>query len=60
MGLEVQTPEDVRNFIQAEREKCLSVRELAFRMRGFGYRVEKTESGLEVKSLMGGEIITTL
>ncbi|SFE63079.1 hypothetical protein [Roseivivax sediminis] len=48
---------DVRAFILAEREKTVSDREWSFRLRGYGYRLNKTERGYEVARLSRGEVL---
>lgn len=47
----------VEAFLREERRKSLSEAEWRFRMRGYGYRLRRTEVGVEVARLPRNEVI---
>ena len=51
---------EVQNFLLAERGKVLSEAEWRFRMRGYGYNLRRTDSGVEVARLPRNEVLGTL
>ena len=51
---------EVQNFLLAERGKVLSEAEWRFRMRGYGYNLCRTDSGVEVARLPRNEVLGTL
>ncbi|WP_223306155.1 hypothetical protein [Mameliella alba] len=44
----------------SEREKVLSEAEWRFRMRGYGYNLRRTDSGVEVARLPQNQLLGTL
>lgn len=50
----------VRELVLREREKALSAREWAFRLRGYGYAVKETEAGAVISSLVKNAEICVL
>ena len=53
-------PDDIRQFVLAERERCLSDREWRHRLKGYGYAVRSFGEIEVVTSLVGGREICTL
>lgn len=51
---------DVRTFVLDERKHCVSDREWAFRLRGYGYGIKQTETGTVVTTLPQGVEICTI
>lgn len=49
----------IEAFLRAERAKTLSETEWRFRMKGFGYALERTDLGVEVARLPRGEVLGT-
>ena len=45
---------DVRAFVMAERQRCLSAREWQHRLRGYGYDLRKTDRGTMLTTLPHG------
>ena len=52
-------PAEFEAFLKAERAKVLSEAEWRFRMRGFGYTLRRTETGVEVAKLPQGDVLGT-
>jgi len=50
----------VQNFVLAERQKCLSVREWKHRLAGYGYSLVDTDHGQVVTTLPHGVEVCTL
>ena len=51
---------EIAAFLMAEREKVLSEAEWTFRMRGYGYRLRRTEDGVEVAKLPQNRVLGTV
>ena len=51
---------EVFAFLKAERAKVLSEAEWKFRMRGYGYRLKRTDGGMEVAKLPQLNVLGTL
>ena len=50
----------LRQFAMSERARCLSDREWAFRMRGYGYDLRQTDRGRVLATLPQGVEVCTL
>ncbi|WP_419409380.1 hypothetical protein [Primorskyibacter sp. 2E107] len=51
---------EIEAFLLSEREKVLSEAEWRFRMRGYGYNLRRTDSGIEVARLPQNTLIGTI
>lgn len=51
---------EIQDFLVREREKALSEAEWRFRMRGYGYNLRRTETGVEVARLPQNTVLCTL
>jgi len=51
---------EIRTFVMDERKACVSDREWKFRLRGYGYDINKTDVGTVVSTLPAGVEICTL
>jgi len=51
---------EVRSFVLGERKHCVSDREWAFRLRGYGYGLRQTDKGTMLHTLPHGQDICTL
>ncbi|MCR9273516.1 MULTISPECIES: hypothetical protein [Mameliella] len=52
--------DEIQDFLMSEREKVLSEAEWRFRMRGYGYNLRRTDSGVEVARLPQNQLLGTL
>ena len=52
--------ETVSAFLLSEREKVLSETEWRHRMKGYGFRIRRTDCGVEVARLPKGQVLGTL
>lgn len=50
----------LRDFLMSEREKSLSESEWKFRMRGYGYKLDRTDDGVKVARLPQNQLVATL
>lgn len=50
----------VSGFLLAERDKVLSEAEWRHRMRGYGFKLKRTDDGVEVARLPKGDVLGTL
>ena len=51
---------EIQDFLVRERDKALSEAEWRFRMRGYGYNLRRTETGVEVARLPQNTVLCTL
>ncbi|MFZ7090076.1 hypothetical protein [Primorskyibacter sp. 2E233] len=51
---------EIEAFLLSEREKVLSEAEWRFRMRGYGYNLRRTDSGIEVARLPQNVLLGTI
>lgn len=51
--------EEIQAFLLKERDKVLSDAEWRFRMRGYGYNLRRTDSGIEVARLPQNKVLGT-
>ena len=51
---------EIEAFLLRERAKVLSEAEWRFRMRGYGYNLRRTESGVEIARLPQNRVLGTL
>lgn len=51
---------EIEAFALAERAKVLSEAEWRFRMRGFGYNLRRTDTGVEIARLPQNKVLGTL
>ncbi|MDA7424709.1 hypothetical protein [Thalassococcus lentus] len=51
---------EIEAFLRAERGKVLSEAEWRFRMRGYGYNLRRTDTGVEVARLPQNTVLGTL
>ena len=52
--------EEIFAFLRAERLKVLSEAEWRFRMRGYGYSLRRTDTGIEVAKLPKNTVVGVL
>ncbi|MGP6086641.1 hypothetical protein [Antarctobacter jejuensis] len=52
--------DEIQDFLVRERQKSLSEAEWRFRMRGYGYNLRRTDSGVEVARLPQNTVLCTL
>jgi len=51
---------EVRSFVMNERKHCVSDREWAHRLRGYGYDLRETDHGTTLHTLPAGQEICVL
>ena len=51
--------DEIHVFLMREREKVLSEAEWKFRMRGYGYKLSRTDEGVQVAKLPQNRVIGT-
>ncbi|BBU57299.1 hypothetical protein KU6B_35640 [Mameliella alba] len=59
-GKMTENMDEIQDFLMSEREKVLSEAEWRFRMRGYGYNLRRTDSGVEVARLPQNQLLGTL
>ncbi|ODM48320.1 hypothetical protein A9320_18885 [Ruegeria sp. PBVC088] len=59
-GKMTENMDEIQDFLMSEREKVLSEAEWRFRMRGYGYNLWRTDSGVEVARLPQNQLLGTL
>ncbi|MBV6636234.1 MAG: hypothetical protein KI788_10045 [Mameliella sp.] len=59
-GKMTENMDEIQDFLMSEREKVLSEAEWRFRMRGYGYNLRRTDSGVEVARLPQNRLLGTL
>ena len=52
--------DEIQAFLLKERAKVLSEAEWRFRMRGYGYNLRRTDTGVEVARLPQNKVLGTL